>query len=90
MKEYIRMFSRYRKESPKVYLVSEAIFNKEEAEYFADAFSHNYKAKTYVSDKFPDGGYVVFADAVDIRLIRSNYNEKFMEYTFANFKFEHR
>lgn len=90
MKEFVRMFSVYADEAGKKTLVSEAIFNKDDAELFAENFAHNYNAKTAVSDKFPDGGYVVFAYGVSSRLILSCYNKKLLEYTFANHKFEQR
>ena len=90
MKEYVRMFPIDLNETEKITLVSEAIFDKDDAEAFAENFAHNFNAKTAVSDRFPDGGYVVFAYKVKGYLILSTYNKKRMEYTFANFKYETR
>lgn len=88
IKEYIYMGMRaYTKDG--VSLSSQRFDTKEEAEYFADVFRHNYSSRVRVCEII-GGGYGVFADFVQEYLIQSNFSREHGGYIFANWKYEQR
>ena len=87
-KEYIfmniRAYSKYG-----ISLSSERFSLKEEADYFAEVFKHNYNPRISVHNAV-GGGYIVMADFVKEYLIQSNYQKEYDGYVFANWKYEQR